>query len=229
MENSVGLQFLIDYENVREAGLAGIEHLYQTDTLNIFYSAACQSVSRKMMDYILQSGCEFRIYCLKKTGKNALDFYLVSRVGELLGAGYRGKIVVVSKDKGYSAMRDYWIGQGIASDRILLRHTVKDGIVASNENSVRRKRILTESASVSIEREHAKYEERERIKSRMKKLFQGTEYEASLERICALAEEKKRPKDLYLSSLKRFGRSDGMKIYRYLKQRSSGEECVEKV
>ncbi|MCC8060380.1 MAG: PIN domain-containing protein [Clostridiales bacterium] len=218
MSDENRLHFLIDYENVREAGLDGVEHLQDTDILTIFFSTACKNISRRMMDYIWQSGCEFHACKLKNTGKNALDFYIATCVGELLGAGFPGKIIIVSRDKGYGAVRDYWMGQGISSDRILRSPSVKAGIISSNENSLRQKRIAVESAQISIENEYVRYQERQRMKYRLEAIFHGTEYEEKLVKICELAEMKRKPKDLYIGSLKRFGRTDGTKIYRYLKQ-----------
>ncbi|MCD8131414.1 MAG: PIN domain-containing protein [Lachnospiraceae bacterium] len=217
MDNERGLRFLIDYENVREAGLDGTEYLCNTDGLAIFYSQACEKISRRAMDLILKSGCLFQTYRLQKVSKNALDFYITSRTGELLGAGYSGKIIIVSRDKGYQAVRDYWEKNGRAG-RVLLKASVREGIAASGESSARRKQIAAESEQVSIAGEYEKYQERKRIVSRMEELFRGTEYEDAVMKICELTEEKKNPKELYLGSLRKFGRTDGTKIYRYLKR-----------
>lgn len=218
MENKDVLQFLVDYENVGESGLDGLAYLQATDTLAFFYSAVCDKISRKTMDLIKNSGCRFEAYRLKKTGKNALDFYLISRIGELLGAGYEGKLVVISKDKGYSAMRDYWAARGIPSRRILLKHSIREGIIASNEASTRRDILVMESTQVSINAEYARYQERERLRKQLEKVFGGTEYEPVLTKICDLAETKKKPKELYVGSLQCFGRDNGTKIYRIMKQ-----------
>ncbi len=212
------LQFLIDYENVREAGLDGVEYLYDTDAITIFYSAVCEKISKRSMDFILQSGCNFQAVRLKRTGKNALDFYIVSMIGALFGAGFAGKVVVVSKDKGYAAMKDYWMSCGIPSERILLKASVKDGILSSNENSIRRKLISAGASQLDIGKEYAKYQEKERLKKKIETLFADTEYEDEVAKIFELTEAEKKPKDLYLGSLKRFGRTDGTKIYRFLKQ-----------
>ncbi|MCC8043934.1 MAG: PIN domain-containing protein [Clostridiales bacterium] len=218
MRDEENIHFLIDYENVGESGLDGLEYLESTDTLAIFYSVSHDKISRKMIDRIMDSGCCFETYRLKKTGKNALDFYIISRVGELLGSGYSGKLVVISKDKGYCAMRDYWTARGIPSQRMLLKHTIREGIIASNENSTRRNLAMKESAQVSINTEYAKYQERKRLRKQMETVFSGTEYENVLANICDLAEAKRKPRDLYLGSLQTFGRTDGTKIYRLLKQ-----------
>ena len=212
------LHFLIDYENVKEAGLDGVEYLHEADTLTIFFSNACKNISRKKMDYIWQSGCEFGVYKLKNAGKNALDFCIATCVGELLGTGFLGKMIIVSNDKGYGAVKDYWTGRGIPSTRILRSPSVKAGIVSSNENSLRQKQIVAESAQVSIENEYVRYQERLHVKNRLETIFRGTEYEEKLVKICELAEADLNPRELYIGSLKRFGRMDGTKIYRYLKQ-----------
>ncbi|MCD8018528.1 MAG: hypothetical protein LUF92_02765 [Clostridiales bacterium] len=136
----------------------------------------------------------------------------------MIGTGYCRKIVVVSRDKGYSAMKDYWIERGIAGEQIILKSSIKSGIIASNENSIRRKQIVAESAQVSIESEYAKYKEKERIKKQLENLFAHTEFADVLPKICELTEMEKKPRGLYLGSLKRFGREDGTKIYRYIKQ-----------
>ncbi|MCD7956095.1 MAG: PIN domain-containing protein [Lachnospiraceae bacterium] len=177
MKDEENIHFLVDYENVGESGLDGLEYLESADTLAIFYSASCDKISRKSIDLIMSSGCNFETYRLKKTGKNALDFYIISRAGELLGSGYPGKLVVISKDKGYCAMRDYWMARGIPSQRILIKHTICEGIIASNECSARRNLAMKESAQVSINTEFAKYQERERLRKQMEIVFSGTEYE----------------------------------------------------
>lgn len=218
MSDGNRMHFLIDYENVREAGLDGVEYLHDADILTIFFSTVCKNISRRMMDYIWQSGCEFHACKLKNTGKNALDFYIATCVGELFGAGFSGKVIIVSRDKGYGAVRDYWVEHGISSARILRSPSVRTGIVSSNENSLRQKRIAAESAQVSIENEHVRYQERQSMKRRLETIFRGTEYEEKLVKICELAEAEQKPKDLYIGSLKRFGKTDGTKIYRYLRQ-----------
>ncbi|MCD8118074.1 MAG: PIN domain-containing protein [Lachnospiraceae bacterium] len=217
MEKVDGLQFLIDYENVHEQGFEGMENLYQTDSVSIFYSECCKNISRQVMNYILSSGCFFYTFKLKKGGKNALDFYIVSRVGEMIGAGYEGQIVIVSRDKGYSAARDYWFTCGIPYNRIILSASVKEGILASNENSLRRRKIVADAETVCLDTEYARYEERAHIKDRLITVFRGTEYEEELPKICEVADGKQSPKELYLSSIKEFGKADGTKIYRYLK------------
>ncbi|MCC8065808.1 MAG: hypothetical protein LIO94_01705, partial [Clostridiales bacterium] len=78
--------------------------------------------------------------------------------------------------------------------------------------------ISARASQLNIGKEYAKYQERERLKKKIETLFADTEYEDEVTRIFELTEAEKKPKDLYLGSLKRFGRTDGTKIYRCLKQ-----------
>ncbi len=218
MNNDKGLYFLIDYENVGKGGLEGVEFLKKEDSLAIFCSAVKLDMERKYMDCILESECYFEAVRLQVARKNALDFYVASKVGELIGLGNTSRIIIVSNDKGYNSVIEYWRLRGVDKDRILLEPSVQDGIVAAERKSERRNTILSENALVSIEKEYGEYQERERIKSRLEDLFKNTEYEKDLKEIYQLVITRETPKELYLGSVKEFGRENGREIYRRLKQ-----------
>ncbi len=214
----MGLRFLIDYENVGEYGLDGIEYLGSADALEIFYSQSRKTISKKMMDIIFASGCEFKAFELERVGKNALDYYIASRVGELIGGGCTEKLIMVSRDKGFRAIRDFWETQGIPRTQILIRHAIRDGIISSGESSIRRQKIIDENMPRSIEREYVKYTERLRMQTKLEELFKGTAYESHISEIFELTENSGKPKEMYTGSLRRFGREKGTEIYRMLKQ-----------
>ena len=92
--------FLIDYENVGRAGMRGSEFLNPQDHVIVFYSEVQKNAERRSLENIVSSGCVFEICKLYRTGKNALDFYIVSRLGQLIGGGYEGISVIVSQDCG---------------------------------------------------------------------------------------------------------------------------------
>ena len=79
--------FLIDYENVSNPGMKGSEYLDSEDYVILFYSDAKKHVERRVLDALTSSGCTYEICKLCKTGKNALDFYIASKLGELIGSG----------------------------------------------------------------------------------------------------------------------------------------------
>ena len=52
--------FLIDYENVGNAGMKGYEHLDARDHVIIFYSDAMRNIERRVVDTISSCGCVFQ-------------------------------------------------------------------------------------------------------------------------------------------------------------------------
>ena len=77
------IHFMIDFENTRSKGLQGAEYLQPDDFVTIFYSQFCMKIERRRFRQLKESGCSFRLCKLQKTGKNALDFYIASHIGEI--------------------------------------------------------------------------------------------------------------------------------------------------
>lgn len=80
------MYFLIDYENLKNSGMRGSEHLLPTDHVILFYSAGTPTMEQRHLMNIRNSGCSFETYKLLSKGKNALDFYIATKLGELFGA-----------------------------------------------------------------------------------------------------------------------------------------------
>ena len=136
----------------------------------------------------------------------------------MFGVGYDGAAVIVSRDTGFEAVRDYWEKRAVHKRRILLSNCVEDGIVSSNENSDRIRELRKLRENLTIGGFFADYTEKMRIKAVIKSLFEGTEYEGMTEKIQKLMEEKeKTPKILYLNCLHFFGKESGLAIYNKMK------------
>ncbi len=210
--------FLIDYENVGNAGMKGCEYLDAGDHVIIFYSDARKNVERRVMETISSCGCVFQVCKLCQAGKNALDFYIVSRLGELIGGGYDGVAVIVSQDGGFRAVRDYWEKRAEHRRRMYLASSIEDGIVSGNETNARTEELKRLRETLNIGRYYCLYTEKIRTKSILEKLFEGTEYEDVTDEIQSLIQGKeKTPKIIYLGSLHRFGRKHGLEIYHKLR------------
>lgn len=170
------------------------------------------------MDNIAGSGCVFEICKLCKNGKNALDFYITSRLGELFGGGFEGITAIISRDNGFQAVRDYWEKKSVHKRKVLLSACVEDGIVSSNENSDRVRELKRQRENLTIGGFFADYTEDKRIKAVIKSLFDGTEYEELTQQIQKIMEKKeKTPRSIYLSCLHTFGRVGGLEIYSRMK------------
>ncbi len=212
------MYFMVDMENTGSQGLQGAEYLTAGDNITLFFSRPCRKIEQGKMQDILNSGCGMKICPLHKPGKNALDFYIASGIGEIYGTGYEGITVIVSGDKGFQAVQDYWRCCTPHPRRIILRKSIELGILASNENSERRKTIQRKLQEVDLETEYRKQEERRRIRKELEEKFADTEYAGMIEQIAMVMEGKKENKVLYLDSLKRFGRKKGVEIYHRIKQ-----------
>lgn len=210
--------FLIDYENVGNAGMKGCDYLDTADRLIIFYSDAKKHMEQRMLENITVSGCAFEICKLCKTGKNALDFYIASKLGELFGEGYDDLAVVVSNDSGFQAVRDYWEKRAAHKRRVILAASVEDGIVSGNENNERTRQLRKQREKLSIGGYYSAYMERKRTKAALQELFEGTPYENKIEEIQNMIQGKeKNAKVIYLSSLHLFGKKEGLEVYRKIK------------
>lgn len=154
------IHFMIDFENVKSGGLAGSEYLCAYDRMTIFYSVCCQYIESKRMRQIRDAGCELDICRVQNNGKNALDFYIASKIGELYGSGYKGDIAIVSNDKGFRAVQEYWSGS-FEDRKIVLKPNLEQCILFSGESSVRRRLIQDKRKKVHIESEFQKYQEKE--------------------------------------------------------------------
>jgi len=210
--------FLVDYENVGNAGMKGCDYLDTQDQVIVFYSEAKKYMEQRILENITASGCVFDICKLCKSGKNALDFYISSRLGELIGSGYKGVAVVVSNDGGFQAVRDYWEKKAVHKRKILLSSCIEDGIVSGNENNERTKELRYLREKTAIGDYYSAYAERMRIKQVLQNLFAETEYENRIDEIQNMIEGKEQnAKVIYLNSLHLFGRKDGLEIYNKIK------------
>ena len=214
--------FLIDYENVGNAGMKGCEYLTDRDHVIVFYSEAKKHMERRMLEEITSSGCAFEICSLCRTGKNALDFYIASRLGELAGEGLDGPVVIVSCDGGFQAVRDYWEKKAVRRKRVFLSPCIEDGIVSGNENSERVRTLRHLREKLVIGEFYSDYEKGLRVRRILRELFADTEYESRIDEIQSMIEGKeKSAKIIYLNSLHLFGRKGGLEIYNRIK--ASGE------
>jgi len=213
--------FLIDYENVRNAGMQGTEYLLPDDHVIVFYSKAAPNMEARHLTDIKKSGCGFSTCKLLKVRKNGLDFYIATKVGEIVGAGYRGNIAIISRDEGFQSLREYWANRADPPRRVLVSESIERGIVSANMADRRTAQIRQRMKMTDIGGFHAACEERNRLRRLLEESFAGTGLTGRMEEIEALVKSGGSPKVIYLDALRRFGRKDGLEVYRRLK--SSGE------
>lgn len=102
--------YLVDFENVKSHGLKGITRLGADDQVIIFYSVNSNTLSFEMHQQVMQSNARIEYYDVKVGGKNALDFQLSSMLGFLIGSGNYTHVYIISGDKGFDRLHDFWTG-----------------------------------------------------------------------------------------------------------------------
>ena len=211
------MYFLIDHENVTNNGYKGTEFLLPEDTIEIFYSNSCKNIMLGLFEDMEMAGCNIKICKLYQTRKNALDFYITSKVGELIGNGYDGNIIIVSGDQGFKSVQEYWTNVTLNKKKVYLVPTIADAIVCAGEVNNRTKILRERMKSVSIENEYAKYEEKNRIRKILIEKFQDTNLIDKVDQIEKVFENSSSKKIVYLDSLKRFGKREGLFVYQCIK------------
>lgn len=211
------MYFLIDYENVNYAGLEGTEFLEKSDTVSFFYSDVSDKIVAYRMQDIERSGCNLEICKLKNIRKNALDFYIASKVGEIFAVDRNAKVAIVSADNDYKSVLDYWKPRLKEHNQLVRCKTLARAINNIYDECTRKKLVEERMSVLDLQTEFAKYEERKRIVNGISDLFSGTDYEEFILDIVDMVIASDRPKVLYLNSLKSFGKKTGTEVYRKIK------------
>lgn len=206
------MRFLIDFENVHSPGLRGAELLGRDDGVIIYYSQTCNVIEKGALGRILSSGCSFQIEKLKNIGRNALDFYIATQVGEIYGQGGSEIIGIVSGDKGLKALRDFWLTR---RRQVIVKPTILQCIISANEMTERTRAAHDELDTLNLEEEYRAYRKRQERIRRLRDIVGGDAEIA--EQLMARIAEGIPPRELYLHMLRTLGRIRGTEAYRKLK------------
>ena len=151
--------FLVDFENVTSAGLAGIDKLTERDTVYIFYTQSAASLSFDAHRNIMASGAEIKYISVTAGAKNALDFQLASFLGYLAAVSDERKFFIVSADNGYLAVKSFWektMGLGdmeiklITNIRYIFKQTVIDPAMLPGKEAVIPREIIPVSEAAIL-------------------------------------------------------------------------------
>ena len=120
--------YLIDFENVRTDGIRDLKGVSEGDAIILFYSEQCKNISLDVIDSIMKLKVQYSSFKAKVGTKNALDFQLAAHLGYLIGQGnnQESKYYIVSNDKGYDCLCDYWKELDAVVERISLSEDVPE-------------------------------------------------------------------------------------------------------
>lgn len=104
--------YLIDTENVRTVWTLLLDRMTENDKIYVFYTMNSGNVSYEDLNGVISSGKNVElIQC--HTGKNGLDFQLVSYLGYLIKSNENADYCIISDDSGYDAVIKFWEGRDV--------------------------------------------------------------------------------------------------------------------
>lgn len=140
--------FLIGFENVKSAGLVGIDTLGIDDQVVILYSVNSNTISFEMHQKIMSCAANVEYYQIRRGGKNSLDFQLSTMLGYLLASGLYTHLYIVSNDSGFDALYDFWTSGYLPTDCVVYR---RPNIAMSVAHSVFTGKQIARDVSSNVE------------------------------------------------------------------------------
>lgn len=140
--------FLIDYENVNSAGLHGIGQAEPDDRFILFYSREANTLSFEIMDEMIGANIMPERVCLEHSGKNALDFQLVTFLGYLIAKEKADTYYIISRDSGFQSAILFC--QSYLGVKVHLKPSIKAAIGASPKKA--KKKDLPQESAVTLKK-----------------------------------------------------------------------------
>lgn len=111
--NELKITYLVDTENINTCWINIFKNMNKQDQMLLFYTENTPYLSYEYMNDLFE--LERRPEMIRcKTGRNALDFQLVSHLGYLIHNDKSQSYVIVTKDKAYRVVAEYWTEKGFS-------------------------------------------------------------------------------------------------------------------
>lgn len=117
------MRYIIDYENVGADGLIGIEKVTKEgNEVSLFYSVKNDRFPIDLLSYLTSNKCvPIEYFKATKAVPQNVDFRIGTYVGSLIGRNdslITDGIFIISSDKGYRNVKDFWEEQGVKNIRL---------------------------------------------------------------------------------------------------------------
>ncbi len=112
----MSVQYLVDFENVHEAGIYGMDALAAEDCVYLFHTSVTDKITLSTLDDVRA----WVKVILVPPGKQSLDMHLGSFLGYLIGkeTDPDTKYAIVSHDTDYRGITDFWNSSFQMSDKV---------------------------------------------------------------------------------------------------------------
>lgn len=109
--------FFVDFENVLSGGMMGVCNINTDDKVFLFYTTNSNKLEFKLYEELLKAPGTVQLIEVT-TGNNSLDFQLSSYLGSFVPNNKKAQFIIVSKDKGFDAVVDFWSKRDISIKRV---------------------------------------------------------------------------------------------------------------
>lgn len=104
--------YLVDYSNTGYSGLNGIEELDNSSDVIIFYGENAESIPIEFFRRFIECKAEISFYPIESGDKNIINFQISTYIGYILGDDKNAECCIVSGDRGFEAVRNFWKAKG---------------------------------------------------------------------------------------------------------------------
>lgn len=213
--------YLVDTENVGSVWVDLLPTLGKQDHLLLFYTVNSSGISYEdLLRLVGQEQKYEMIQCF--TGRNGLDFQLVSYLGYLIKSNGKAEYVIISNDNGYDAVVRFWEARDIAVSRVrgsvlrrsLTQNNEEDGKLPEAEEEVQ------PAAASEVQKKTATRKNRKKNTPDVDlSIWLPEETKGETDRMIEVFQQENRGEvhKIYLGFVKRFGQEKGVAFYRALK------------
>lgn len=127
----MSVHYLVDYENVHESGIYGMNMLTPEDCVYLFHTSTTERITLSCLDDI-QAWVKV---ILVPPGKQSLDMHLGSFLGYLIGKEEDPdtKYAIVSHDTDYRGITDFWNRSYQTKDKVQCLHGISAPLFSTDE------------------------------------------------------------------------------------------------
>lgn len=210
--------YLVDYENVHEAGFDGVETVGLTDkdVVCIFTGLPSLAISIKTLSILNSAELQ---YFIVTQSKQAVDMCIASYMGYLI-AENKGKepvnYIVVSKDGDYDSMLQFWANMGDGSFSRRTNFTSDSSVEEFG------RRAEEKSIDAVVVPPAVKLHACQKHEAIQKLLSENNVDNVKVNQVASLAAkhfgEKNIKQIVYRSLTSKFGQQEGLELYRLIKK-----------
>ena len=125
--------YLVDYENIHNDLDNLINNTSNGDSIVLFYSETCKNISLDVISNFTSRNLKIDCFKVITGTKNALNFQLASYLGYLVGENKKAaNYYIVSNDKGFDCLCEYWESIGVSVVRICAQTSVVKPVLKQN-------------------------------------------------------------------------------------------------